>query len=89
MITQSLHFEVSGQDAHRLLAVCQARKIAPAQAFELFLNEWTADYVDESESIRQQKLARAGGLARFANSDLMHLEEQAVEMAIKAKYAID
>lgn len=87
MITQSLHFEVSGQDAHRLLAACQARHITPAKAFELFLNQWTADYSDEEN--RQRKRARAGGLARFANPDLMHLEEQAVEMAIKAKYAAD
>ncbi|SSY80622.1 hypothetical protein [Alysiella crassa] len=36
MITQSIHFEVSGQDAQRLLAACQARNIAPVQAFELF-----------------------------------------------------
>lgn len=33
MITQSIHFEVSGQDAQRLLAACQARNIAPVQAF--------------------------------------------------------
>ena len=29
MITQSLHLEVSGQDAHRLLAVCRERNIEP------------------------------------------------------------
>lgn len=85
MITQSLHFEVSGQDASRLLAVCQARNIAPVQAFELFLNQWLAE--NDDDDIRQKKLARAGGLAQFAKPDLMYLEEQAVAMAIKAKYA--
>lgn len=79
MITQSIHFEVSGQDAQRLLAACQARNIAPVQAFELFLNQWTADFSNLSdEENRQRKLVQAGGLARFANPDLMHLEEQAV-----------
>lgn len=87
MITQSLHFEVSGQDAHRLLSVCQARNIEPIQAFKIFLNQWTTEYPDTT--VRNQKLARAGGLARFANPDLMHLEQQAVEMAIKEKYAVD
>lgn len=85
MITQSLHFEVSGQDANRLLAACQARNIAPVQAFELFLNQWLDDNSDNE--VRQKKLARAGGLAQFANPNLMNLEEQAVAMAIKAKYA--
>ena len=42
MITQSLHFEVSGQDAHRLLAVCRERNIEPVQAFQLFLAQFTA-----------------------------------------------
>lgn len=49
MITQSIHFEVSGQDAQRLLAACQARNIAPVQAFELFLNQWTADFSNLSD----------------------------------------
>lgn len=31
----------------------------------------------------------AGGLAEFANPALIPLEDQAVEMAIKAKYGID
>ena len=91
MITQSLHFEVSGQDIHRLLAVCRERNIEPVQAFQLFLAQFTApkNQDDVPQDLRAQKLAYAGYLAHLANPDLMALEENAVEMAIKAKYGVD
>lgn len=37
MITQSITFEVTGQEAQRLLSVCQEQNIEPKYAFELFL----------------------------------------------------
>lgn len=41
MITQSLHFEITGQDAQRFLSVCQERNIEPMVAFESFLKDFT------------------------------------------------
>lgn len=86
----SLYFEVTGQDAQRLLSACQARNIEPAKAFELFLEEFTKTFSNkEDEDLRAQKLAYAGCLAKYANPALISLEEQAVEMAIKEKYGLD
>ncbi|PAL16176.1 hypothetical protein B8W92_05650 [Moraxella osloensis] len=38
-------------------------------------------------SLRDKKLTRAGGLAQYANPELIPLEDQAVTMALKVKYA--
>ena len=93
MIHQSLHFEITGNDATRLIQACQQLGIQPAQAFQRFVAEFTANAKNEpttseptADQIRAKKLARAGGLAQYANPDLIPLEDQAVTMALKAKY---
>lgn len=90
MITQSLHFEITGQDAQRFLSVCQERNIEPMAAFESFLKDFTKNYQHKAdEELRAKKLAYAGILSHLANPKLMALEEKAVEMAIKEKYSVD
>lgn len=93
MINQSLHFEITGNDATRLIQACQQLGIQPAQAFQRFVAQLSANADKEptttestTEQIRAKKLARAGGLAQYANPDLIPLEDQAVTMALKAKY---
>lgn len=89
MLNQSLHFELTGQDAQYFLQACQDKNIEPMQAFELFLQEFTKQYQQkQDDDLRAKKLARAGGLAKYANPNLIPLEEHAVEMAIKEKYDI-
>lgn len=90
MTTQSLHFEITGQDAQRFLSVCQERNIEPMVAFEHFLKEFTKSHQNKADNeLRVKKLAFAGALSHLANPKLMALEEQAVEMAIRDKYGID
>lgn len=97
MINQSLHFEITGNDATRLIQACQQLGIQPAQAFQHFVAQLSANAEQKpvtteptteptTEQIRAKKLARAGGLAQYANPDLIPLEDQAVTMALKAKY---
>ena len=80
MITQSLHFEVTGRDAWRLWNACKERNIEPAQAFELFLREFTQETAiskpDDSleDELRAKKLAYAGVLSHLANSKLLDIE---------------
>ena len=84
MITQSITFEVTGQDAQSLLSVCQEQNIEPRYAFELSLQEFTKNYQQKADDeLRAKKLSRAGGLAKYANPELIPLEEKAIEMAIK------
>lgn len=86
MITQSLHFEITGRDAQRFLSVCQERNIEPMVAFESFLKDFTKSYQNKADDeLRAKKLVYAGALSHLANPKLMALEEQAVEMAIKKK----
>ena len=98
MITQSLHFEVTGRDAEAFWRACHVRNMEPVQAFELFLSQFTQDIQNDKEVteadkaddvLRAKKLAFAGRLARFAKPELMALENQAVDMAIKEKYGTD
>lgn len=90
MITQSLHFEITGQDAQRFLSACQERNIEPMVAFESFLKDFTKSYQHKAdEELCAKKLAYAGILSHLANPKLMALEEKAVEMAIKEKYSVD
>ncbi|MDO4426610.1 MAG: hypothetical protein Q4B88_00625 [Moraxella sp.] len=49
MITQSLHFEITGQDAQRFLSVCQERNIEPVVAFESFLKDFTKSYQNKAD----------------------------------------
>lgn len=92
MINQALHFEITGNDATRLIQACQQLGIQPAQAFQRFVAQLSANAEKEPittkpiDQVRVKKLARAGGLAQFANPDLIPLEDQAVTMALKAKY---
>lgn len=86
MITQSLHFEITGQDAQRL-SVCQERNIEPMVALESFLKDFTKSHQNKADAeLRAKKLAYAGVLSHLANPKLMALEEQAVEMAIRKKH---
>lgn len=94
MINQSLHFEITGNDATQLIRACQQLGIQPAQAFQRFVAQLSANANNEPttteptiEQIRAKKIARAGGLAQYANSDLIPLEDQAVTMVLKVKYA--
>lgn len=94
MINQSLHFEITGNDATRLIQACQQLGIQPAQAFQRFVAQLSANAVQEpvttkptADQMRAKKLARAGGLAQYANPKLIPLEDQAVTMALKVKYA--
>lgn len=89
MITQSTTFEVTVQDAQRLLSVCQEQNIEPRYAFELFLQEFTKNYQQKADDeLRAKKLSYAGALLHLVNPALMALEEKAVEMAIKEKYGV-
>lgn len=85
MITQSLQFEVTGQDVQRFLMVCQAKGMEPKDAFGLFLRSFISE-IDGGQKPAVKKSSYAGGLAQFANPELMALEESAVASAIKAKY---
>ena len=94
MINQSLHFEITGNDATRLIQACQQLGIQPAQAFQHFVAQLSANAKQKpvttkptTEQIRAKKLARAGGLAQYANPDLIPLEHQAVTKTLKAKYS--
>lgn len=49
MITQFLHFEITGQDAQRFLSVCQEQNIEPMVAFEHFLQEFTKSYQNKAD----------------------------------------
>lgn len=49
MITQSLHFKITGQDAQRFLSVCQERNIQPMVAFKSFLNEFTKSHQNKAD----------------------------------------
>lgn len=90
MISQTLHFEVSGQEAQLLLQACKERNIEPAEAFELFIKQFARQRQQQIEGeLRAKKLAYAGALSQFANADLIPLEERAVEMAIAEKYRAD
>lgn len=90
MIIQSITFEVTGQDAQRLLSVCQEQNIEPKYAFELFLQKFTKNHQHKADDeLRAKKLSYAGALSHLANPALMALEEKAVEMAIKEKYNVD
>lgn len=40
MINQSLHFEITGNDATRLIQACQQLGIQPAQAFQRFVAQY-------------------------------------------------
>lgn len=89
MITEknlSLDFKVTGQDAYWLLAFCQENNTKPQAVFEELLQSFR---LNTTERLKTKKSDYAGGLAEFANPALIPLEEQAVEMAIKAKYGID
>lgn len=93
MINQSLHFEITGNDATRLIQACQQLGIQPAQAFQHFVAQLSANAEKDpttteptADQIRAKKLARAGGLAQYAKPKLIPLEDQAVTMALKAKY---
>lgn len=93
MINQSLHFEITGNDATRLIQACQQLVIQPAQAFQRFVAQLSANAEKEpttteptAEQIRDKKLARAGGLTQYANQALIPLEDQALTMVLKAKY---
>ncbi len=93
MINQSLHFEITGSDATRLIQACQQLGIQPAQAFQRFVAQLSANVEKElttteltANQIRAKKLARTGGLAQYANTDLISLEDQAVTIALKTKY---
>lgn len=85
MLTQSLHFEITGQDAHHFLKACHDRGVEPVQAFETFVMSFLSQ-TDVQNDIDRKK-SRAGGLAKYANPELISLEEQAVEMALREKYA--
>lgn len=90
MINQSLTFEITGQDASLLLKACQEQGIEPVQAFQQFLAQFAKTNTQDkktNKATKAKKLARAGGLAQYANPDLIPLEQYAVEMAIKEKYA--
>ena len=90
MIIQSITFEVTGQDAQRLLSVCQEQNIEPKYAFGLFLQKFTKNHQHKADDeLRAKKLSYAGALSNLANPALMALEEKAVEMAIKEKYNVD
>ena len=72
---------------------CQQLGIQPAQAFQSFVAQLSANADKEpttteptTDQIRAKKLARAGGLAQYAKPKLIPLEDQAVTMALKAKY---
>ena len=88
MITQtiSLDFKVTGQDAYWLLEFCQKNNTKPQVVFEEFLQSFKPNKAVKTPI---KKSDYAGGLAEFANPALIPLEDQAVEMAIKAKYGID
>lgn len=49
MITQSIHFEIIGQDAQRFLSACQERNIEPMVAFESFLKDFTKSYQNKAD----------------------------------------
>ena len=52
-------------------------------AFTQSINELSAF---SQSALRDKKLARAGGLAQYANPDLIPLEDQAVTMALQKKF---
>lgn len=89
MVTKTFTFHMSEQEEQRFLTACKNKNIAPEQAFEEFLSQFT-QYCQEQndETLRAKKLAYAGALAQYANPDLIPLEEKAVEMAIKEKYGV-
>ena len=91
MLTQSIHFEISGQDAHYFLKACQERGIEPMQALQAFLSEFTNGEQKRSQEdkLRAKKIAYAGYLSHLANPQLRALEDKAVEIAIKEKYHAD
>ena len=67
MISQSLHFEITGNDATRLIQACQQLGIQPAQAFQRFVAQLSANAEQKpvtteptTEQIRAKKLAHAG-----------------------------
>ncbi|WP_019518614.1 hypothetical protein [Faucicola boevrei] len=89
MITQnlSLDFKVTGQDAYWLLEFCQKNNTQPQVVFANLFQSFKS--TNNSVKPVVKKSDYAGGLAEFANPTLISLEEQAVEMAVKAKYGID
>lgn len=89
MITQSVHFEISGQDARFLLEFCQKTGKQPQDVFEQFLHSLIGDDSEKPQHRPIKKSSYAGGLAKFANPALMDLEEMAVAHAIKVKYDTD
>ena len=91
MLTQSIHFEITGQDAHYFLKACQERGIEPMQALQSFLLEFTSreNKKSQEDKLRAKKMAYAGSLSHLADPQLRALEDKAVEMAIKEKYNVD
>lgn len=88
MITQnlSLDFKVRCQDTYWLLDFCQKNNTESQTVFaNLFQSLKSAN---KSVKTVVKKSDYAGGLAEFANPALISLEEQAVGIAIKAKYHI-
>lgn len=55
----------------------------------LSFDEFVKSFRQSENSATIKKSDFAGGLAQFANPDLIPKEEQAVEMAIRKKYGID
>lgn len=82
MINQSIHFEVSGDDAHRLLAACREQGIQPDEAFSQFMAHFAKPTTDKTT-----KKSRAGALAHYANPDLIDQEDSAWERAVVEKHA--
>lgn len=87
MINQSVHLEITGQDAHYLLDFCQRNNTEPKDVFGLFLKSLRVSNDEVQTPI--QKSDFTGGLAQYANPSLIPLEETAVQSAIKSKYGID
>lgn len=75
MITQSLHFEVTGRDAEAFWRACQEKNIEPMQAFQMFLQEFTKQYQQkQDDDLRAKKLLYAGSLSHLAKSKLLDIE---------------
>lgn len=57
MITQSIHLQITGQDAHYLLEFCQKNNTEPKEVFGLFLkslniNDDNISHINQSKSTK-------------------------------------